>query len=298
MNNIHTIDLNFQGISNTIGVYLIQSEDGGVLVECGPGSTLPSLIRGISAYNLEPGDITDVFLTHIHLDHAGSAGWWARNGARIHVHSVGAPHLRNPEKLLASAERIYGNQMRTLWGDFHPVPPELINPLEDNDLIELNGLTLRALDTPGHANHHISYLLDGVCFCGDVGGVHVHGIPFVRLPSVPPEFDPVKWRQSIQIFKSEDIMAFAPTHFGIHQDAAWHLKALEQELDELLNWMEDIMPSNPTLQIVRDKYGAWMNKRSDLAGLSPEALKKYNIAISSEMSADGIFRYWNKIRNS
>lgn len=297
MHNIHTIDLQFQGITNTIGVYLIKYYESGALVECGPGSTLKNLENELSRFNLAPEDITDVFLTHIHLDHAGSAGWWAQKGARVHVHNVGAPHLINPEKLLSSAGRIYGEMMGPLWGDFLPVPEGQINPVKDNDLIELDGMTLQAMDTPGHANHHISYILDGVCFSGDVGGVHMQGIPFVRLPSVPPEFNPEKWRRSIQRFKDKQITAFAPTHFGLHHNASEHLVALEKELNQVEAWMERIMPSDPTQAELREKYQKWINERSINAGLSEAQIKKYNIAISSEMSADGIYRYWHKVRN-
>jgi len=297
MAQINTIDLKFQEIPETIGVYLIRHESGGALVESGPGSSINVLAQALSTYNLAPEDITDVFLTHIHLDHAGSAGWWARKGSRIHVHHVGVPHLVNPDKLLASAGRIYGDQMEPLWGDFLPVPEELINPVHDNDRIQLDGLTLHAMDTPGHANHHMSYLLDGVCFCGDVGGVHIKGVPLIRLPTVPPEFDPVKWRNSIEKFKKEKIDAFAPTHFGIHYDASWHLKTLEEGLNEIEAWMEKVMPQGPTTEELREIYKQWTEKRSVDAGLSESELKRYNLAISTEMSADGIFRYWNKLRN-
>ncbi len=97
--SIQTLDLNFQGAQGTIAVYLIPHARGAALVECGPGSTIPSLTSALAAQGLKPSQITDVLLTHIHLDHGGSAGWWARQGARIHVHPGGAPHLINPEKL-------------------------------------------------------------------------------------------------------------------------------------------------------------------------------------------------------
>ena len=127
---IDTLDLNFCGFAGAIAAYLISHAHGAVLVECGPGSTVAALWkRRCSGMGLKTGDITDVLLTHIHLDHAGAAGWLARQGARIHVHPVGAPHLINPEKLLASASRIYGDSMQTLWGDFLPVPEDhLDNP--------------------------------------------------------------------------------------------------------------------------------------------------------------------------
>jgi glyoxylase-like metal-dependent hydrolase (beta-lactamase superfamily II) len=295
--NIQTLDLNFQGIPNTIGVFLIHHASGGALVECGPGSTLPAIIEGLSTYNLTPKDISDVFLTHIHLDHAGSAGWWARTGATIHVHNVGAPHLLNPQKLLASANRIYGDTMDQLWGEFLPVPENKIHLLYDNDEIKINGLTIRALDTPGHANHHMSYVLDGVCFSGDVGGVHIQGIQAVRLPTVPPEFYLEKWRESVHKFKSENIRAFATTHFGIHEDSIWHLDAIERSLDEIEVWMETVMPTNPTIELVRNQYNSWMRQKSEEAGLSQAMIGAYEVAISSQMSADGIYRYWHKYRS-
>src|SRR5512143_2025441 len=168
---VQTLDLNFLELAGTIAVYLIPHPHGAVLVESGPGSTLHNLKAGLESHGLKPSDISDVLLTHIHLDHAGSAGWWARQGARIHVHPVGAPHLLDPEKLLASAQRIYGDQMDRLWGEFLPVPDDRLVIIQDGDEVEIDGLCFKALDTPGHANHHYAYLFGDVCFTGDIGGI-------------------------------------------------------------------------------------------------------------------------------
>ena len=121
---IVTLDLNFQNKTQAIASYLIRHDDGAVLIESGPGSTLPALEAGLAKEGLSPRDITHVLLTHIHLDHAGAAGWLSRQGAQIFVHPIGAPHLLNPEKLIASATRIYGDRMQTLWGEFLPVDRE------------------------------------------------------------------------------------------------------------------------------------------------------------------------------
>ena len=120
--DIQPLDLNFLGHPRTIASFLVRGPGGPVLVETGPGSTVPALQAALAQHCLQPADIHDVLLTHIHLDHAGAAGWWARQGAIIHVHHVGAPHLAQPERLLISARRIYGNQMDALWGEFLPVP--------------------------------------------------------------------------------------------------------------------------------------------------------------------------------
>lgn len=294
--SIHTLDLNFQGLPNTIGVFLLPHKNGAALVESGPGSTLPTLVRALAQHQLRPSDITDVFLTHIHLDHAGSAGWWARQGAMIHVHAAGAPHLLQPEKLLASAGRIYGDQMETLWGEFLPVPAERLNILQGGDVVKIPGLSLLALDTPGHANHHLSYLMDGICFSGDIGGVHMQGVPAVRLPTVPPEFNLEQWRNSLDLLAQEDVRIFATTHFGIHEDANWHLSAIQRALDEIEAWIETILPTNPSQDELRQHYAAWMQSKSQQAGLTPTMISAYDVAISSQMSADGIYRYWHKFR--
>ena len=154
---VHTLDLKFQGFAGAIAVYLIPHQHGAVLIESGPGSTTAALETGLQVHGLNVGDVTDVLLTHIHLDHAGAAGWLAKKGARIHVHPVGAPHLKNPEKLLSSAARIYGDSMQSLWGDFLPVPEDQLVVHQDNEVIEIEGLRFRSLDTPGHAYHHYAY---------------------------------------------------------------------------------------------------------------------------------------------
>ena len=101
---IHTLDLHFQDTPNTIASYLVVGPEGLALVETGPGSTLDNLIKCLAELDIKPADIGQVLVSHIHLDHAGSAGWWAQQGAQVYVHHVGAPHLVDPAKLLASAK--------------------------------------------------------------------------------------------------------------------------------------------------------------------------------------------------
>ncbi|MGD2158728.1 MAG: MBL fold metallo-hydrolase [Anaerolineales bacterium] len=293
--NIKTLDLHFQGLPRTIASYLIPHQQGAILIESGPSSTLPYLKAGLSMHDLTPDDITDVLLTHIHLDHAGAAGWLAHHGARIHVHHIGAPHMTNPEKLLSSAERIYGDQMKPLWGEFLPVPSEKIRILQDNDLIYINGLQIRALDTPGHAYHHMAYIFQDVCFCGDIGGVRIdQGLPHIRVPMPPPEFDLDKWRVSLERLRNEDFKCIAPTHFGVYTNSEWHLEFLNTALDEVQDWMEVTMPQDPSLHELRNIFTDWSKERSLEAGLKDEWLLAFETVNPSWMSADGIRRYWYK----
>ena len=299
---IHTIDLNFRGLPGAIAAYLIPHAHGAVLVESGPGSTIPALQAGLRVHALSERDITDVLLTHIHLDHAGAAGWLASQGALIHVHEVGAPHLIDPERLLSSAARIYGDEMETLWGEFLPVPEERLSVLHDGDVVEVGGLRLRALDTPGHAYHHFAYLFQDVCFTGDIGGVRMFNMRHLRLPMPPPEFNPEVWRRSLERLKYEHALGafrrIAPTHFGIFEDLGWHLQAAVRELDAIEFWMLRNMPSDPSVEQLREKIVEWFHERAVRTGVDPEALKTYDIANPTWMSAAGIYRYWRKQRKT
>ncbi len=295
--DIHTIDLHFMGFPGTIASYLIPHAHGAILVECGPSSTLPALQAGLNAHGFSAQDVTDVLLTHIHLDHAGAAGWLARQGAHIYVHPVGAPHLLNPEKLLASAARIYGEAMQTLWGEFLPVPPDCLLVPQNGDDIEIGGLRFRTMDTPGHADHHFAYLLDDLCFSGDIGGVRLTGFRHLRLPMPPPDLHLGKWRLSLQSLSSLPIRRIAPTHFGIFEDADWHFKAVAKALDEADAWIEATMPSNPPIEELNAQFIAWTRRRSLEEGVPPGVIDAYETANPSWMSSYGIQRYWRIYRS-
>lgn len=298
MANIHTLDLNFQGRPRAIAAYLIVDSDAVVLIESGPGSCLSALEAGLRSHGLTLADVTHVLLTHIHLDHAGAAGELASHGAQIYVHGLGAPHLIHPEKLIASATRIYGERMDSLWGPFLPVPPDQLHVVKDADEIQIGKLKFVALATPGHAEHHHVYLLDNLCFSGDVGGVRIPGYQYLRLPMPPPELHFGRWRESLTRLRAQKISRIAPTHFGIYDDPAWHLTELQRGLDATERWLENIMASNPTLEEMREKFGAWVEADALTQGLSAEVAQSFSLANPLGMSADGLMRYWQKFRTA
>ena len=293
---IHILDLNFQNQPHTIASFLIPYSGGGILLETGPGSTLEALTAALNHHQLSPADITHVLLTHIHLDHAGAAGWLAQQGAHIYVHKIGAPHLLNPQRLLISAERIYGEQMKPLWGDFLPVPSGKLTALLDGDTISIGSLNFTALDTPGHATHHMSYLLDDLCFIGDVGGVRLPGVDHIRVPAPPPEFNLEQWRQSLARLRTLPVRYLAPTHFGIFDDPQNHLARLEQALDDLETWMESTLPSAPSDEDLKKALTDWTYQTARAQGLSEDLWQAYELVNPIWMSASGIQRYWNKVR--
>jgi glyoxylase-like metal-dependent hydrolase (beta-lactamase superfamily II) len=290
------IDLHFQNMDQTIASYLIRQGDSVVLIESGPGSTLSALEAGLAREGLTPRDVSHVLLTHIHLDHAGAAGWLSRQGAQIFVHPNGAAHMLNPEKLIASATRIYGDRMQILWGEFLPVAESKLIVPKDAQEITIGNLKFIAIDTPGHADHHYSYLFGDLCFSGDVGGVRIPGYQYLRAPMPPPELHFGKWHESISRLRSVKFKRIAPTHFGIFEDVGWQLNELERNLDAAEQWLENIMPQNPTIEVLRDEFSVWIQEEGNAKNLSDEVIRAYALANPLGMSADGLMRYWKKVK--
>jgi glyoxylase-like metal-dependent hydrolase (beta-lactamase superfamily II) len=296
--SVVTLVLNFQGRPQAIASYLIRSGDAIVLVESGPGSTIAGLEAGLTSEGLTPRDVTHLLLTHIHLDHAGAAGWLARQGAEVFVHPVGAPHLLNPERLIASATRIYGDRMETLWGEFLPVSEDKLHVVRDSQEIVIGHLKFIPINTPGHAEHHYAYIFEDICFSGDVGGVRIPGFQYLRIPMVPPELHLERWHESINRLRMQKFTHIAPTHFGIYDDPAWHLREVEKGLYDAERWIEKMMAEdpNPPIDALRESFTTWMVEQGAAFGLSEDVVKAFGLANPPGMSADGLLRYWKKVR--
>lgn len=202
----------------------------------------------------------------------------------------------NPEKLVASASRIYGDKMDTLWGEFLPVPEDKIRKLNHNEELNIHGLVFKALHTPGHAEHHLCYVFEDVCFTGDVAGVRIPGYPYLRVPMPPPELNFEKWYATLKMLKGTGIKRVAPTHFGIFDDADWHLSQVESCLKSAERWMESIMPQDPPIETLRDQFIRWMEEESTNLEMDAQVRMDYDLANPLAMSADGLQRYWKKYR--
>ena len=300
--DIVTLDLNFQGRPHAIASYLIRQphSDAVVLIESGPGSTLSSLEAGLAREGLSPRDVTHVLLTHIHLDHAGAAGWLARQaqGAEIYVHPVGAPHMLNPQRLIESATRIYGDRMNELWGEFLPVPQNQLKVAQDAEAITIGNLEFVPINTPGHAEHHYTYLFEGTAFSGDIGGVRIPGYQYLRVPMPPPELHIERWHESIERLRTLKPARIAPTHFGIYDDVEWHLNEVDKGLDSASRWLVEVMPTDPPIEELRQSFTDWMVKEAKEMGLSEEVVNAFTVANPPGMSADGLVRYWKKVKNT
>ena len=212
------VDVHFQDSPTIIGVGVLELPRGGIaLVDPGPESRLDALRAGLAELGHTLHDVRAILLTHIHLDHATAAGAIVREAphAVVHVHAVGAPHMVDPSRLLASAGRIYGDAMATLWGEFLPVPRGSLRVVDEGDAVVLDGRRVEVAYVPGHARHHVAYFeaATGTAWVGDVGGIRIRGGPAIPV-TPPPDIDVGVWKASM-----DRVMAWAPerivaTHFG------------------------------------------------------------------------------------
>ena len=291
---VHTLDLRFQGIPNAIAAFLVEGPSGRLLFETGPASTLPALEAALAAHGLTPEALSAVFVSHIHLDHAGAAGHLAERGLPVHVHPVGAPHLADPARLLRSASRIYGDALDRLWGQTRPVPVERLRAVADGESVEVAGLTVIAIDTPGHAGHHHCWRIADLAFTGDVGGVRLPGSNLVALPAPPPEVDLEAWERSIDRLAAAGLRRVYPTHFGESDAVDWHLSALRDALHGAADLVREGLESGLPREAILARYRAWNQARATAAGLGPDAIAAYEAANPLAMSVDGLLRYWRQ----
>jgi len=262
------------GLDRVIGAW----ERRGALIDPGPASSIETVLAG-----LDGGEPSAIFLTHIHLDHAGATGVLVRRfpSLKVYVHETGAPHLIDPSRLLKSAARLYGDDMDRLWGEVVPVPEENVTVLSGGERID----GLRVLYTPGHAFHHVSYLDEdsGDAFVGDVGGVLIPPTGEVWIPSPPPDIDIELWASSIAALRDFGPQRLGLTHFGAADDAAEHLDAAERELHALA---ERARPGD------RAAFLAALEERIDAQpGDAPERIRS---AMPPDQVWLGLERYWRK----
>ena len=194
------IDLNFLGHPEIIATAILHGASGLAVVDPGPSTSLENLRAALKRQGFSVADVRQLLLTHIHLDHAGATGSLVKENPSIEVfvHERGAPHMANPEKLLASAGRLYGEDMGPLWGEFLAVPSSQLRPLKGGETIDAGGRTLHVAYTPGHASHHVSYFdpASRVAFVGDTAGIRRGSGAYVLPPTPPPDIDLEAWRES------------------------------------------------------------------------------------------------------
>ena len=219
--------------------YLIEGP-APVLVETGSQSSVPVLLATLDRLGVSPGELAGVVVTHIHLDHAGGVGDVARAfpDATVYVHEKGARHLADPERLVSSAARVYGPLLDSLYGRLDPTPPERLHVLADGEEIHIgDGRSLVAIDSPGHAKHHVGLhdSLSGIIFAGDAVGVRLPDAGVLRPSTPPPDFDLQQALHSLERFAERRPSGIALAHYGLLAEPQELLTEAEETLRQ---WAE------------------------------------------------------------
>jgi glyoxylase-like metal-dependent hydrolase (beta-lactamase superfamily II) len=256
---------------------------GDVLIDPGPESSLDTLVEALGGEAPRA-----LLLTHIHLDHAGATGAIVRRWPEVtvYVHERGAPHLADPSKLLASAGRLYGEDMERLWGEIVPVPEQNLQPLSGGERVD----GFEVAYTPGHASHHVCYFHgdSGRAFVGDVAGVRIVDGDLVMPPTPPPDIDLEAWNESLSRVAEWKPESLGITHFGTIDEPFEHLAVVK---DRLAAWA--------TLAREMDAEEFEAHIREEVAGaLHPEAADAYLQAVPPEQQWHGLHRYWQKRQES
>jgi glyoxylase-like metal-dependent hydrolase (beta-lactamase superfamily II) len=249
----------------------------GVIVDPGPESSHRTLLEALDT----PPE--RILLTHIHFDHAGATGALVRRwpDVEVWVHERGAPHLIDPSRLTASATRLYGDDMKRLWGEIVPVPEANLRVLTGGESIG----PWRVEYTPGHASHHVSYLHEptATAFVGDVGGVRVEGGPIIP-PTPPPDIDIELWHQSLEVIAAWQPERLAITHFGAYDKPLEHVADMHQTLDRWASLARETDGESYARAMIEE-----MERAPDAA-----ATQAFLQAVPPDTLWPGLHRYWSK----
>jgi glyoxylase-like metal-dependent hydrolase (beta-lactamase superfamily II) len=291
---IHVLDTLHLGRPGIIAATLLESDEGPVLFDTGPESTFRNVEDELRKLGFATGDVRHVFLSHIHFDHGGAAWRFAELGATIYVHPRGAPHLIDPAKLVASATRLYGDDMERLWGKFSRIAPGRVRILEDDDVVRVAPFEIRAIATAGHASHHHVYHWDNIVFGGDVAGVRLGGGP-PAPPFVPPELDIEAWRVSIAKIRALNPAKLYLPHFGlVPGDISAHLDALEERVIRWSLWFRDRIRTGDDENKMTPAFAEYVVAELRHARASENELAAYEQADPSFMAVSAAIRYWRR----
>jgi len=297
MNDISTIDLNWVGRPRSIAAALLESGGHRAIIDPGPESTYGTLREGLASRGLSVAQLDAVLLTHIHLDHAGASGSLVRDNPRIavYVHQLGAQHMIDPSKLLASAARLWPDTLHQLFGDTLAVPKENLRILEGGERLTLGTRKLEVAYTPGHASHHVSYFdaADGVAFVGDTAGIRINNAPYILPATPPPDISLEIWEGSFATILARRPLRLFLTHFGYADNPAEHIAEFRQRLHRWTELADECLRSAASEAEAKEGFVA--RARAEMQSLLGLAQAEHHAFTAGlDLSFLGLARYLRK----
>ena len=297
---VYQIDTMMAGYSQITAGYLIRGA-APCLVETGTAPSAPIVRDALASLGIGPADLATVVVTHIHLDHAGGVGDIAAMfpQARIVVHELGARHLADPARLMASARMVYGDALDELFGALAPTPADRITAVGQAGWVDLGGG--RRLDShyaPGHARHHVGLIdsASGDLYVGDAAGIYIPATGDMRPATPPPDFDLAVALRSLRTFADLQPARLLFSHYG-PVDAVG--QALERAADEISLWVAETrrargagLDLDHAAAMVRERTRERYAVLRDDA--DPEVAAKYDRIGSTTANVAGIMRWLDK----
>lgn len=238
---IAAVDAFYHSRPGHSAIHLLDQEGAVAVIDTGTNHSIPYLLEALEAKHLAPEDVAYVIVTHVHLDHAGGAGMAMRRfpNAQLVVHPRGARHMADPSKLIAGTVAVYGDEKtRDVYGEIQPIPVERIIEAGDDFTLDLNGRTLRFLDTPGHARHHFCIWDEASrsLFTGDSFGISYRELDSNGREYILPTTTPVQFEPDAAHATLDRLMALKPervflTHFSQVVQLERHAADLHALLD-------------------------------------------------------------------
>lgn len=295
--NITTLDVNWTGRPRSIAAALLESNGHRAIVDPGPGSTLATLRQQLSSRGIKVADLDAILLTHIHLDHAGATGSLVQENPRlaVYVHELGAPHMQDPSKLLASAARLWPDTLQELFGETLPVPAENLRILQGGETLPLGAAKLDVVYTPGHASHHVSYFddADGVAFVGDTTGIRINNAPYILPATPPPDIDLSIWDKSMDTILARRPARLFLTHFGYSDTPAPHIAEFRERLHHWAEVARECLRAAPDEAAAVNLFVA-KSQREMQERLGEKEAEHHAFTAGLNLSFLGLARYWRK----
>jgi len=290
-------DLDFMQLPQIIATVVVHGPGGVAIIDPGPTSTLPRLRSTLATAGISMNDVTTILLTHIHLDHAGSTGTILKElpDVKVYVHEKGVAHMANPEKLVASATRLYGGEMDRLWGEVRPVPAASMEILQGGERMAVGNRVFEVEYTPGHASHHVSFFdrASGIAFVGDTAGVRLMNRGFVMPPTPPPDIDLEALAVSLDRIERWHPETLFLTHFGPTAPVTPHLAQLRDHT-ALASQLAKQSLARDGEDADREKWFAEELRRELMRRMNVADAHAYEVAGRFDLNWRGLARYWRK----
>jgi len=292
--SIYMIDAEYHGVSGVLSTYLVEGEQA-MVIDPGPSASIPSVIEGLKQLGVEKGSLSYAAPTHIHLDHAG--GSWRLlelfPEARLYVHPRGAQHMIDPSRLEVAARRLFGDRVDG-YGEIRGVLADRVVESKDGEMLDLGGVTVQVVWTPGHASHHQSFFIskERVAVLGDAGGFYFPESGLV-MPTTPPPFNPIKALESL-----ERLIALGPEmvcygHFGFSGDGVEKLEAHKRQILLWSRIVEEGVREGLGLEAIYERIKAEDPMAKEVGGFSAERRER-----SSLINLIGFVEYFKWVEKS